>query len=528
MTFTPTYALSTIYNPIASVGPDIAKALSYHGEVETFINQLDARIDGTGLVATGGTAVGGIPPYTTNLGNGARPTPLYTPAAPLLTGIGTTALGAGVLDSAANNSTFCTFAGYEAGGNGANNLYCNEGYGLRNQYVLVDGEYVATYGTDSAFTMTYGRNIAAYGSKTLLWTVDARSSTVLGTSAGYGLWKVEDSVVIGESACDAGQPASAAAAATLAQICKGNVVVGKLAARTLRSENNVFIGNNAGSFTTITGGFNLGIGRSSFGALTSGIGNVGIGDGAGGITATGNYNSYLGFSVSAPSGGAAYSNTTSLGYQSGDALTGSNQVQLGGSGTVPYAFASLSIRSDKRDKIDAEFIDVETAEAIVLGANWLTYRVDPREGYIDTVETVEEVVSWRDEDQPTGLFDAKGQPIIKKNRVEVREKIPKFVTVERERDGSRAGKRRHAGVFAQDEAERLKSLGIDFAGIKHGEADGQGRDVWSLQYEQYIPHMGAVLQAQASRLAALADENAMLRDSLASVMTRLAALEKAA
>jgi hypothetical protein len=525
MTFTPTYSLSTIYNPIASVGPDIAKALSYHGEVETFINQLDARIDGTGLVATGGTAVGSIPPYTTNLGNGARPTPLYTPAAPLLTGIGTTAIGAGALAGAANNATFSTYFGYLAGGN-ANNVYCNDGMGLRTQLLMADGQYVASFGCDSVFTATYGRNMTVLGAKGMLWAVDIRDSTVVGVGAGYGLWKTDTSIIIGQSACDAGQPASAADAATLAQECKNNLVMGIFASRYLRGQFNSIIGNNSASLTTVTGSFNTGYGRSCFGALTSGTGNVVGGDSAGGGISTGSFNSFYGFQVSTTNG--TWSNTSAFGYQSGTALTGSNQVQLGGSGTVPYAFAALSIRSDKRDKTDEAPIDLATAEAIVLGANWLTYRVDPREGYIDTVEAEEEVVSWRDEDTLTGLFDAKGQPIFKKHRVEGRTKVPKFIAVERERDGSRAGKRRHAGVFAQDEAERLKALDIDFAGIKHGSADGEGRDVWSLQYEQYIPHIGVILQEQASRIAALADENAMLRDSLASIMTRLAALEKAA
>ena len=140
----------------------------------------------------------------------------------------------------------------------------------------------------------------------------------------------------------------------------------------------------------------------------------------------------------------AFNGCTLLG--SSTAATGDNQVQLGAFGTVPYAFAALQIRADERDATDVkplkksyEFIRAHKGMAI-------QYRYDLRAQYTS------------------------GKP-----------------------DGSKAGKSLHAGFPAQKVSALAKKIGITFTGVSH-HADTGGLDVWSMGYEQYVPHL---VEAQA-------------------------------
>ncbi|UQI38072.1 hypothetical protein [Citrobacter freundii] len=148
-------------------------------------------------------------------------------------------------------------------------------------------------------------------------------------------------------------------------------------------------------------------------------------------------------------------------------VSGPNQVQLGGSGTTPYAFAALQIRSDKRDKADEREIDGDLAVAFVRGLKSYFYKLDLRDDYIETYEV------------QVGI-DKDAQPVF-----ETRSRIlPK--------DGSKKRVRDHAGYFTQQVKALMDELGIDFGMYQDHRVNG-GCDVQSLGYEQAIPLISKAL-----------------------------------
>lgn len=191
-----------------------------------------------------------------------------------------------------------------------------------------------------------GTNSAIFGAHAANYKTEVQSSTVLGVTAGYGGGTIKTSVLIGNSTADNNQSSDA-------KNIENSILIGNFAGRlmdiTPAGAGNVLIGNLAGSLTTITGGFNTGVGRSFFSALTTGIQNTAIGDGAGATQATGNQNTSVG--VNANPGGAVFANTTNVGYQA--ASTASNQVTLGNAsvGTLRCQVTSITALSDARDKI---------------------------------------------------------------------------------------------------------------------------------------------------------------------------------
>jgi hypothetical protein len=90
---------------------------------------------------------------------------------------------------------------------------------------------------------------------------------------------------------------------------------------------------------------------------------------------------------------------------------------------------------------------------------------------------------------------------------------------------ARAGKRHHAGIFANRELERLRKLGIDFAGLQDHSFDGQGEDVVSVSYQAYIAPIAVIQQKHRREIAEFRQENAALRQMVEALEERLQRLE---
>ena len=159
--------------------------------------------------------------------------------------------------------------------------------GFRTGDAVTDGEYLQLFGIDAGANLETGTNSAIFGAYAANYKTEVQSSTVLVVTAGYGGGTIKTSVLIGNSTADNNQSSDA-------KNIENSILIGNFAGRlmdiTPTGAGNVLIGNLAGSLTTITGGFNTGVGRSFFSALTTGIQNTAIGDGAGATQATGNQN----------------------------------------------------------------------------------------------------------------------------------------------------------------------------------------------------------------------------------------------
>ena len=211
--------------------------------------------------------------------------------------------------------------------------------------------------------------------------------------------------------------------------------------------NNTAVGCNALTLNTIAGG-NTAIGCDSLSSNTTGHSNTAIGHLALRSLTT-------------------YYNCTGLGANS--AVTGSNQVQLGDTAVTVYAQKALVTRSDARDKLDIE--DSPLGLNFIMKLRPRKYRMNSREAYFEEGEE-------RD-------FTATN-------------------------DGSKAGKRPHYGLVAQEVKETMNELGIDFAGYLDSKIDG-GEDVLSLGYTEFIAPMIKAIQQQQQMIEQLQKEIELLK-----------------
>jgi hypothetical protein len=238
-------------------------------------------------------------------------------------------------------------------------------------------------------------------------------------------------------------------------------------------------------------------------------------------------------------GGANYTNTTGLGYDT--RCSGDNQVQLGDSNTTTYAFGAVQDRSDRRDKAD---IQPNTAMglAFVEKLRPVTFRWDYRDSYLDPVVTA--AIEDSETTLANGTYDTSlGTVTVTDGTATLEctttwaseEEVPDSVTVDgtefplhpdtrlvaKPKDGSRKRTRLHHGLIAQDVAQTLTDLGLDtshFGGLQHHSHNG-GEDVWSLGYTELIgPLIKAVQELKA--------ENDALKAHCDTLESRLAALEQ--
>ena len=211
--------------------------------------------------------------------------------------------------------------------------------------------------------------------------------------------------------------------------------------------------------------------------------NTAIGYQAGMFTMSGNNPTYWG-------NGDFYQNVTCLGANS--MVSNSNQVQLGGPGTIPYAYTALSIRSDARDKTDIR--SSQLGLDFLLKLRPVEFRWDKRDLYLDT-----EIISV-----PSGEkykhTDINGI-VTYKDRY-----VPKSTYSFAEKDGSRSGTRFHQGLIAQEVKSVMDEMGIDFSGYQDHSFNG-GKDVLTLAYESLIPPLIKAIQELNERIKQLESDN---------------------
>lgn len=227
----------------------------------------------------------------------------------------------------------------------------------------------------------------------------------------------------------------------------GNTFGGKM---TKNEIDNVMIG-------TGTGNSNTALGRNSLQNNTTGYNNTANGYCALQNNTTGYGNTANGYFALYDL--TSYNHCTGLGYNA--QVTGSNQVQLGDSSVTVYAQKALVTRSDERDKIDIE--DSPLGLNFILQLRPRKYRMNSREAYFE-----------------------KGQE-------------RDFTATN---DGSKAGKRPHYGLIAQEVKEVMNELGVDFAGYLDSKVDG-GEDVLSLGYTEFIAPMIKAIQEQQQMIKEL-------------------------
>ncbi len=203
--------------------------------------------------------------------------------------------------------------------------------------------------------------------------------------------------------------------------------------------NNTAIGNEA-LICNEDGYYNTAIGNTALFQNKTGTYNTAVGDGALGQLTT-------------------YTNCSGLGYNA--QVTGSNQVQLGNTSITVYAQKALVVRSDARDKLDIE--DSPLGLNFIMKLRPRKYRMNSREAYFE---------------------QGKERDFTATN------------------DGSKAGKRPHYGLVAQEVKEAMNELNVDFAGYLDSKIDG-GEDVLSLGYAEFIAPMIKAIQQQQKKIETL-------------------------
>jgi len=217
----------------------------------------------------------------------------------------------------------------------------------------------------------------------------------------------------------------------------------------------------------------LRIGNSStLGALTTGIGNIAIGDNSAVAVTTGNWNIAIGDNSAAAVTTASwntvigswamysgsYVNCTVLGDSA--EVTDGHQVQLGDSNTTTYVYGTVQNRSDERDK--ADIVDTDLGLDFINLLRPVCWKWDFRSDYLNI-------------DKRTGIV-----PLV----------------------GTRKRTRPHYGLVGQEVKSVLDSIGKDFGGYQDHSIDG-GKDVLSLGYDEFICPLIKAVQELSARVVVL-------------------------
>lgn len=340
-------------------------------------------------------------------------------------------------------------------------------------------------------------------------TTDSNENFVVGTGAMPQNQKGKNNVVIGKNALNGATSGGNNVAIGLYSMeqsdsAGNNIAIGSYAMQeTDSASNNVAIGVQAlqkckkGEQTAaIYATDNVGIGYNALTEIGNGGSNVGIGRSAGSQIANGRCNTVIGayaflgkadadgnheygkntvigaYAMQRSTGNnntaigynaandLTYDNITALGYQA--TVTGDNQVQLGNADTTTYCYNAVQNRSDARDKTDIQNTDLGLEFIDKLRP--VKFRWDYREAYRE--------------------YDDEGN------------------VIEYEKDGSRAGKRFHQGLIAQEVKQVMDELGVDFAGYQDHSVNG-GKDVLSIGYTELIGPMIKAIQELSAEVQQL-------------------------
>lgn len=265
--------------------------------------------------------------------------------------------------------------------------------------------------------------------------LSGNESVAIGAGAATESLKVERSVVIGFGAAN-----------TTAALGSYTVAIGYNAGLAITGDNNIVVGQQAGS-TITSGGGNVAIGSGALVTNTTGSNNTALGMNSGRLTTTGTST-------------AALTNTTTLGNDA--RVSGDNQLQLGNSTVTPYAYAAVQIRSDERDK--TELRNTDLGIEFINGLRPVRGKWNMRDDY------------YVEQEDGTYIFDE--QSYLSKTKMRVRE---------------------HDWFIAQEVEQLCNKLGVDFAGLHNAKVNG-GCDVYSLGYTDFIPPMTKAIQQCWSRM----------------------------
>lgn len=299
---------------------------------------------------------------------------------------------------------------------------------------ITSGTANTFYGYNAGTSITTQSNNAYVG-----YEAGANITASDNVAVGYGAMKGASSSTITSSVAVGYQAINVASGGGY------HVAVGYRAGFDLTTANwCTLIGYQAGQNVT-TGGANSFVGYQAGNAVTTGTTNAALGDSA---YLTGNY-----------------SNSTCLGYDS--AVTGSNQVQLGNSGTTTYAYGAVQDRSDARDKADIQ--DTNLGMSFIMQLQPRMFRWDMREDYrppkpADDASKEE----WAAYDEACKLENLTHDGTHKRNRF-------------------------HQGVIAQEVKAVMDSMGVDFGGYQDHKING-GQDVLTIGYEELIPPLIKAIQ----------------------------------
>jgi hypothetical protein len=234
---------------------------------------------------------------------------------------------------------------------------------------------------------------------------------------------------------------------------------------------------------------NVAIGHSAAKYLTVGDKNTCIGMQAGISMTSGALNVAIGYS--AHTNPNNFSNSSCIGSNSD--VSGSNQVQLGSSGTTTYVYGTVQNRSDLRDKADVR--DTVLGLDFISALRPVDYKWDMREDYrpdrpVEPPEgATEEQVATYQASLESWLHAVKHENLV--------------------RDGSKKRTRYHHGFIAQEVKALIDFSGVDFGGFQDHKVAG-GDDVLSIGYDELIAPLVKSVQQ-------LAEKNAVLEQRLAAL-----------
>ena len=317
-------------------------------------------------------------------------------------------------------------------------------------------------GVDTLKSSTGGSNTAV-GYHALL------SNTTGGSSTAVGAYALQNNTTGGNN--------TAVGAQALSKNTTGgsNTATGYGALQNnTTGDNNTAVGRSALYYNT-TGTSNVATGYNALQNNTTGDNNTAVGRSALYYNTTGIGNTAIGYM--ALYNNTAYSYCTGLGFYS--QVTGDRQVQLGGASETVYATKAVVTRSDERDKID--ITDSDLGLNFILKLKPRRYKMNPREAYFQTIENTE----MTSENIVTNDYTAPN-------------------------DGSKARKRPHYGLVAQEVKQAMNELDIDFAGYLDSKVDG-GEDVLSLGYTEFIAPMIKAIQQQQEMIETLKKEILFLK-----------------
>jgi len=206
-------------------------------------------------------------------------------------------------------------------------------------------------------------------------------------------------------------------------------------------------------------------------------------------------NSYA-IGVSLQSASVSYSNIVGVG--SGSEVSGSNQIQLGNSNTTTYAYGSVQVRSDLRDKVDIRTTTLGLS--FIKSLRPVDFRWDLRDSYRTPAP---KILDPQASESEKALYDTELKKWQEENKIS--NLIP---------NGSKKGRRYHHGIIAQELQESIRATGIDFGGFQDHKISG-GDDVLSVGYSEFIAPLIKAVQE-------LSDMNDVLKERVKALEAKIA------